>query len=191
MYKFQKNLSLNRSYETMINIEKQKIDLAGGVWLSQEPMDRVARKIRKGQELDLADTEAWMEYNYLVLSDEDQETIQGYIKRQRRCQTYVAATAPVMGFMAFALNKYHFKFGLPANCFICCAFIFGFERTFTHRLKQDKFRDFTSIYKQNMKEVQDQKFRGLKLYRGKHANKIDNKDFTTSNLDDLKLILNN
>ena len=44
-------------------------------------MDRVARKMRKGQELDLADTEAWMEYNYLVLSDEDQETIQGYIKR--------------------------------------------------------------------------------------------------------------
>ena len=71
MYKFQKTLSLTKNYETMINIEKKKIDMAEGIWLSQEPMDRVAKKIRKGLDLDLADVEAWMEYNYLVLSDDD------------------------------------------------------------------------------------------------------------------------
>ena len=69
-------------------------------------------------------------------------------------------------------------------------FMFGFIKWFTYSLKQDKFREFNHIYETYKKDTLDSKYKGLKLYRGKHMNKIQEREFTTSNLEDLKSILN-
>ena len=45
-YKFKKNFSLDKSYETYLNIEKKYTEAES--WLSKEPMEDVAKKIKKG-----------------------------------------------------------------------------------------------------------------------------------------------
>ena len=46
MYKFQKNMSLDKGYETMLNIDKAVSSKSNGNWLEKEPMERVVMKIR-------------------------------------------------------------------------------------------------------------------------------------------------
>ena len=46
MYKFQKNMSLDKGYETMLNIDKKISETKNGNWLEKEPMERVVLKIR-------------------------------------------------------------------------------------------------------------------------------------------------
>ena len=47
-------------------------------------MDQVARKLRKGETLNTAEIEAWIEYNYLALPEDHQEMVQHFISRQKR-----------------------------------------------------------------------------------------------------------
>ena len=66
-------MSLNKQYETYLEMEKSMKKL--GTYMSQEPMDQVARKLRKGQELNKGELEAWIQYNFLVFPDEDKDII--------------------------------------------------------------------------------------------------------------------
>ena len=46
------------------------------------------------------------------------------------------------------------------------------------------------MYDKYKDEVLQKKNRGLKLMNGKRASQVDNKEFTTSNFDDLKDLVN-
>ena len=48
-------------------------------------------------------------------------------------------------------------------------------------------RDLYNKYKD---EVVNPKYRGLKLYNNKKVYQIDNKEYTSSNFDDLKMLIN-
>ena len=43
--------------------------------MSGEPMDQVARKIKKGVELDHKELEVWVQYNFLALPQKEQDTV--------------------------------------------------------------------------------------------------------------------
>ena len=98
-------------------------------------------------------------------------------------------SAPVLLFTGFAINKYHFKVSLITNTIGLCAFLVGYHQLFNYGFKKDKFREYTRIYEANKKRATDQRYRGLKLFHGKHYTKVDEPEFTTSNLDDLKILL--
>lgn len=57
--------------------------------------------------------------------------------------------------------------------------------------ERDMKSKYKELYEQYRDEVLSPKYRGLKLYGGKKAYQIDDKEFTTSNFDDLKRILFN
>ena len=57
--------------------------------------------------------------------------------------------------------------------------------------ERDMKSNYKQLYEQYRDEVLSPKYRGLKLYGGKKAYQIDEKEFTTSNFDDLKRILFN
>ena len=92
--------------------------------------------------------------------------------------------------MIYAVNKYQFNLRVPTNMACVCFSLFGFSKMFLYGLKQDKFREFSLIYNNYKKDVQNSQLRGLKLYRGKHVDKVSDREFTTSNLDDIKDLLN-
>ena len=66
-------MSLNKQYETFLEVEKAYKQI--GNYLSKEPMDLVARKIRKGEKLLLSELEPWMEYNFLALPEDNRDEI--------------------------------------------------------------------------------------------------------------------
>lgn len=146
-YKFKKNLSLNKQYETLLEIEKKQKKITG--YLKKEPMDQVALKIRKGQELNLAELETWVQYNYLVLPEADQDLTQKFVLRQKRIHSYISMTAPVLLFSGYAMNKYHFKFSIVTNTVILGAFLFAYERLFNYGFRKDKLKDYKRIFEQN------------------------------------------
>ena len=125
-----------------------------------------------GKTLNLFDLESWVEYNYLVLSEKDQDEIQGLIKRQNKVRTLIAASFPVIGFSMFAIFKYQFKLPSWLNMTGMCGFMFAYERAFQYGVKKEKTKFYGSIYDSYKEQVNKKDFRGLKLYRGKHLNKI-------------------
>ena len=144
-----------------------------------------------GKALNLFDLESWVEYNYLVLSEKDQDEIQVLIKRQNRVRTIIAASFPVIGFSVFALMKYQFKIPTWMNYLGLCGFLVAYERAFSYGVKKEKLNVYSNIYESYKDQVNKKDFRGLKLYRGKHLNKIQDREYTTSNLDELKDMLGN
>ncbi len=60
--------------------------------------------------------------------------------------------------------------------------------TLSTKMNMDKF--YRELYTQYKDEVLLPQYRGLKLHGGKTPNQIDNKELTSSNLDDLKALIN-
>jgi len=60
--------------------------------------------------------------------------------------------------------------------------------TLSSRMNMDKF--YRELYTQYRDEVLLPQYRGLKLHGGKTPSYIDNKEHTSSNLDDLKALIN-
>ena len=88
--------------------------------------------------------------------------------------------------MIFAVNKYSFNLRVPSNIACVGISLLGFSKLFLYSLKKDKFNQFQTIFNNYKDEVTKERLRGLKLYRGKHVNKVEEREFTTSNLDDIK-----
>ena len=78
-YKFKKSMSLDPRFETVMNYDKSKINKAKE--RNPEPMEPVAQKIRKGLPLNVWDLETWVEYNYLVLNEDDKSIIDRFVMR--------------------------------------------------------------------------------------------------------------
>ena len=93
--------------------------------------------------------------------------------------------------MSFAVNKYLLKARLPLNLSIILIGGYSLHKLTHYGIVCDKDREYRRIYETYQKEVQDEKFRGLKLFKGRHVSKVVEKEFTTSNLDDFKRLMGN
>ena len=152
-------------------------------------MEIVAQKMRKGLTLDVDDLEVWVEYNYLVLNDRDKEIIDNFIKRKRRIRTGESALFPIVGFAIYGINKHVIQLRSPMNWTIVLASMWGLHNLTNFGINKDKETEYRKIFDTYKNDVLDEKFRGLKLFGGKHVNKVVEKEFTTSNLDELKSML--
>ena len=68
-----KNYHLNKEYEIYLETEKKKLSW-NKLW-NKEPMERVADKLRKAEELNKKDLRVWVTYNFLALPKNDQEKV--------------------------------------------------------------------------------------------------------------------
>ena len=153
-------------------------------------MEEVARKIQKGITLSVKDLQIWAEYNYLILPDEEQQIIQNFIWRKSRVNTFIAVCYPVLGFGAFAVNKFAWNITFVPNTVICLG-LFGLTyKAFNYGINKDRFEAYTRMYNNYKDEVQDSKYRGLKLYGGRYASQVKERQYTSSVLDDMRVILN-
>ncbi len=116
-------------------------------------MEDVAQKIRKGLNLDVYDLQTWVTYNFLVLPEKDQQRIKDFIWRESRIVNIMSFSFPIIGYCAFAVNKYHFKFSFQANSAICLLSIFSLYRLFNYGLLKDKLKEYSVIYAKYGDEV--------------------------------------
>ena len=71
LYKFKKSVSLTRNYELYLETEKAYYKFTKEKFNTQDPMTRLARKIKKGTTLYLRDLKVWVGYNFLVFDEEE------------------------------------------------------------------------------------------------------------------------
>ena len=102
----------------------------------------------------------------------------------------LSITGPIVGFGTFAVNKYLYSRKLPANTVITCFVLFALHEAFNYGVYKDRMREYSRMYELYGTEVNDSKYRGLKLYKGKHVNEIKERQYTSSNIDELRLLLN-
>ena len=81
LYKFKKNVSLTRNYELYLETEKAYYKFTKEKLKMTDPMERLARKIKKNERLWLRDLKVWIGYNLLVFSEEEQEKIKAVNSR--------------------------------------------------------------------------------------------------------------
>ena len=91
--------------------------------------------------------------------------------------------------MAFAVNKHLLYWRLPANIAAITAGILILHKATNYGLVKDKETEYRRIFASYENEVKDQKFRGLKLFGGRHISKLEEREFTTSHLDDFKRLI--
>ena len=75
LYKFKKSVSPTRQYELYLQIEKAQQQHKSEIAKRADSMEILAQKIRKGETLDLSDYKNWVNYNFLVFDDAEQEEI--------------------------------------------------------------------------------------------------------------------
>ena len=80
--------------------------------------------------------------------------------------------------------------GTFKNFFLSCGIIGGIGQVGLYSSKNLMRELIEKMYDKYKDDVLMKKNRGLKLMGGKRANQLDNKEFTTSNFDDLKELLN-
>ena len=71
LYKFKKSVSLTRNYELYLETEKAYYKFTKEKLNMTDPMERLARKIKKNERLWLRDFKVWIGYNFLVFSEEE------------------------------------------------------------------------------------------------------------------------
>ena len=96
-----------------------------------------------------------------------------------------------MTFSAFAVFKFHWGMGSFKNIFLCGCINYSLYRAYNYSIRNDKLREYSLIYDRYKDIVTQGSYRGIKAYKGKHVNKIMEREFTSSNLDDLKVLLDN
>ena len=126
-----------------------------------------------------------------MLNEDDSTIVKGFIKRQKTVRTYIAVSMPLVSFSAFAINRYHLGMGNHKNMLACGILNWFLYQGFNYSIKQDKLREYSLIYSNYKDIVTKSNFRGIKAFKGKHVNKIVEREFTSSNLDDLKVLLDN
>ena len=91
---------------------------------------------------------------------------------------------------AFAVNKFAWNITFVPNTVICLG-LFGLTyKAFNYGINKDRFEAYTRMYNNYKDEVQDSKYRGLKLYGGRYASQVKERQYTSSVLDDMRVILN-
>ena len=186
-YKFKKNYSLPREYETFLQLEKNVIEKNASI--NSEPMEKVARKILRGLPLNHEELQAWAHYNFLVLPDEEQEILRQFIWRQSRVNSILSVSVPVIGFGSYAINRYIYKMSTPKNCLVQLGIVYLQWRAFNYGINKDRSKELTRMYELYGAEVNQPKYRGLKLFGGKHVNDVKEKQYTSSNVDEFRKLV--
>ena len=75
-------MSLTRNYELYLETEKALHKFAIETSLRKDPMERLAKKIKRGESLWLQDLRIWVGYNFLVFSEEEQAKIKTLAEKQ-------------------------------------------------------------------------------------------------------------
>ena len=70
-YKFKKSVSLTRNYELYLETEKAYYKFTKEKLKWNDPLERLAQKIKKDQHLFLRDLKVWIGYNFLVFNSEE------------------------------------------------------------------------------------------------------------------------
>lgn len=82
-----------------------------------DPMEIVARKIRREEPLYLKDLKYWVAYNFLVFSPADQQKIKELNERQQWFWRRMSILIPPVWYGFFAIFRYQYKLGVVKNFF--------------------------------------------------------------------------
>ena len=182
--------SVDKDYEIYLETEKK-----WQLWrkkMKADPMETMANKLKKGEDLDYTDLKYWVTYNFLVFPKKDQEEIQKINEFQIWYWRRMLFLVPPIYYLTYAILRYQFSARLLPNIVLSGALIGGVLKlgmTSSNNKMERTFRELFAKYKD---EVVNPKYRGMKLYDNKKAYQIDNNEFTSSNYDDLKkLVLSN
>ena len=188
-YKFQKHAFLNKQYEMFLELDRKQIEKDQPH--TKEPMERVGNKIRKGLPLSVKDLTTWAHYNFLVLPEEEQDRLRGFVYRESKINSYVAVSMPIVGFATYAISKYSLKGSLFTNVLLTSAVSAMLYNGFYFGLLRDKKKALDKMYELYKDDVTKPQFRGLKLYGDKNVNQFkgEARDWTSSAIDDVKYLL--
>lgn len=150
-------------------------------------MEIVAAKLRKAEELDSNDLRAWVSYNFLVLPREEQERVKQLSERQQWFWRRMSVLIPPVFYGIYAVAKYGKakKSTSQTLIFSLCA-VAALTKIGLYSSNKDIYMCNRELFDKYKDDVMRPEYRGLKLYNGKKVYQLDNKEFTTSNFDDLK-----
>ena len=94
--------------------------------------------------------------------------------------------APPYWLGCFAVTRYRLNWGVVRSTISSFAFLGGLSQIGLFSSNRDMKQLYKSLYEKYKDEVLSPKYRGLKLTSGKKVYQIDEREFTSSNFDDLK-----
>ncbi len=86
---------------------EKKYHLWSKKWFSGDPMDRVADKIRKAEDLDSDDLRHWAAYNYLAFPEQERDKIKGFVEKQQWYWRRMSLLIPPVFYIIYAITKYN------------------------------------------------------------------------------------
>ena len=125
LYKFKKNVSLTRNYELYLETEKAYYKFTKEKLNWSDPMERLARKIKRDEHLYLRDLKTWIGYNFLVFNEDEQDKIRKLNERQIWFWKYLTLLSIPYWMGGFAVTRYHFNWGAIRSGLFSFAFIAG------------------------------------------------------------------
>ncbi len=97
---------------------------------------------------------------------------------------------PPVFYVVYAVCKYQMpQIRLLPTIGLTTLSIVGLVKVGLYSSNRDIDSYYSELYLKYREEVTRPEFRGLKLYNGRKAYQVDNREFTTSNFDDLKELL--
>ena len=149
-------------------------------------MVKLADKIRKDEKLLLRDLKVWIGYNFLVFSEEEQEKIKVLNGRQQWFWKFFLILGPPYFMGSFAVTRYYLNWRLPSSLLSSCMLLAGLSQLGLVSSNSEMKLLYNGLYEKYRYEVLSPKYRGLKLKSGKKVYQVDEKEYTSSNFDDLK-----
>ena len=151
-----------------------------------DPMERLARKIKKDEKLFLRDLKTWIGYNFLVFNETEQEEVKAVNSRQQWFWKYFVVLGPPYWLGSFAYTRYSRKWNYIASTISSTLFVASLSQLGLISSNGDMCKLYGDLYSKYQYECLSPKYRGLKLKTGKKVYQIDEREFTSSNFDDLK-----
>jgi hypothetical protein len=126
----------------------------------------------------------------LVFKEAEQQRIKMIAERQQWFWKWMSVMMLPFSFTSYAVLHYQFKFSPLKSMIFASVGLYSICElgTLSTKMNMDKF--YRELYTQYKDEVLLPQYRGLKLHGGKTPSQIDNKELTSSNLDDLKVLIN-
>lgn len=98
----------------------------------------------------------------------------------------MSVLTPFLFYGIYAITKYQLRTRTAPTLLLSTMAVVGLGKLGVYSSDKEINRLNKGLYDKYKDEVVLPKYRGLKLYSGKKAYQIDNKEFTSSNFDDLK-----
>jgi len=152
-------------------------------------MVRVADKIRKAEPLTPRDLKVWTRYNFMVFPTEEQEKLRALMERQDSFWRKLNPLLPLLFFGVYAIGKYQFGLKVLPNLAFSGFTLYAMTRLGLYSSEREMKELNSRLYDEYKDEVLNPRYRGLKLTAGKKMYQVDNREFTTSNFDDLKELI--